>query len=69
MADLDAELLALAGDSSDDEGAQNLATKVTSRQPSSSPSNDGATIATAPKKSRKPAARRKRDDSEEEGEA
>lgn len=72
MADLDAELLALAGgDSSDDEAGNQIATQPAGpASPGSSGGDDGAArIATTPKKTKRGGARKPKRDDSEEGEA
>ena len=57
MADLDAELLALAGDSSDDEGKQQTQGAPPGER-DGSPDDDADRIATAPRQVKRPVPRR-----------
>ena len=72
MADLDAELLALAGDSSDDEAGNQVATQpAPATSPGSSAGDEGAArIATTPQNKKRGGNRRPfRNNDTEEGEA
>ena len=72
MADLDADILALAGDSSDDEGQQQQTQGVPwGGEREGSPDDDADRIATTPRKVKRAAPRRsvRREASDEEDEA
>ena len=58
MADLDAELLALAGDSSDDEGQNRQTQGAPPEERDGSPDDDADRIATTPRKVKRPVPRR-----------